>query len=324
MEAARKGGFFYMGRSSFLFFLEGAMKKFLPVFAFSLFLFFPTQARASGVVGAAAIIANDWIQELINIAEWVPTTLSAVAQLEETITSVKHLYDQLEHMKQSTKRAIDNLKGILSVGSLSDFMSWFDRQLYLEREVERRYNNLDVTIGGKSYHVSEIDKIPETLKNDYADKWANGYSEEDKKKLWAKLGLSPGNYMYLQTWVEREKKISQRVRTLNDVFYEELNSAAERNSELMSKFAVENESLDINEISKDQAALLAQIELAVREGNIATTYLGELIQTLDEKNNGAYLYNPYPLTGSNFYFEDISNPDTIIVTTGTPFADQWY
>lgn len=234
---------------------------------------------------------------------------------------IEHLFNQLEHMKSATKRALNNLEGILSVRSLGDFMGWFDRQLYLEREVERRYGNLDVTIGGKSFHVSEIDRIPDALKSNYVDKWGKELSEAEKKKIWADLGLSPGNYMYLQTWKERSQKISQKVRTLNDVFYGELDEAAARNSELMGKFAAVDDKLDINEISKDQAALLAQIEMAVREGNIITNNLAELILDLDRENGGAFLYSPEPLAGSSVVFLPIlgSGPDVEIETYGTPF-----
>jgi hypothetical protein len=280
---------------------------------------------ASGAIGAAAIIANDWVIEGKNIIEWVTTATQAGLQLEQTIISVQHLYDQLEHMKQSAERAVNNLAGVLDARSLSDFMSWFNRQLYLEREVERRYNNLDVTIGSKNYHISEIDKIPDAIKNEFVDNWGKELSEEEKRKVWVNMGLSPGNYMYLQTWQERGKKISQKVRTMNDILYEELDDAASRNNALLAKFAEKNDKLDINEISKDQAAILAQIEMAVREGNIATNNLAELIQTIDEKNSGASLYSPYPLSGSNFYFADIldSSPDVKIETYGTPFSGRW-
>lgn len=299
------------------------MKKILIVFAF--FLAFALQARAGGIIGGAvsagataaaetALIAEMKLEQLAVLAEWGKQAQSMAQEIE-------HLYNQLEHMKGATERAINNLQGVLDARSFGDFMSWFNRQLYLEREVERRYNSMNVTVGRKTYSMSEIDKIPETLRNQMSDQWANGLSEAESKRLWADLGLSPGNYMYIQTWKEREQKIAQRVRTMGDILYDELDEAAARNAGLLGQFAASNESLDINEISKDQAAILAQIEMAVREGNILTNSLAEEIMALDEKNNAAFLYNPSPLTGSNFFFPDIlgSSPDVRTESAGTPF-----
>jgi len=294
------------------------MKKVFFSLVFVVFFLFPMKAHAAGA--AAGAIGAFMVQEQL---DHLAVALNWVTQAADAAMQIKHLYDQLEHMKASTERAINNLQGVLDVRSFSDFMGWFDRQLYLEREVERRYGNMGVTIGRKSYHVSEIDRIPDALKSEYVDRWGKELSEEERKKLWADLGLSPGNYMYLQTWKERGKKISQRVRTMNDIFYEELDDAASRNNALLAKFAEENDKLDINEISKDQAAILAQIEMAVREGNIATNNLAEQIQTLDEKNNGAFLYSPYPLAGSNFHFADIPIPGMEIDSYGTPFSGRY-
>ena len=234
------------------------MKRKLYIFALIVCLFFPAQkTHAAGAV--AALLEVQILADAVFYA----------GQLAEMAMAVKHAYAQLKELKDSAERAVNNLKGVADIQSISDFKNWFNRQLYLERETEYRFNRLGVKIGKTNYKLFDIDKIPDALKYEYYDKFKNDFSEEEKRDMWVSMGLSPGNYAYIKTWQDRNEKIAREIRTHNDVFADEFEEAANRNDNLMNKYAVENLQLDQNEILKESHITGMHTEMSVRENTMS-------------------------------------------------------
>jgi hypothetical protein len=165
-------------------------------------------------------------------ADQVVYYAQSIARLVENGMSA---YDQLQTTIRMEKRALDNLKNIGDVKSFGDLMTWYNRQLYLERAAEERFKNIGVSIGGKKYNMEEISEIPGDLKTTYGDYWKNDFSEAQRKEMWLTLGLSPSNYMYVQAWESREKDLMKKLMVKAQLQNEGNMTAAERNNELLKR-----------------------------------------------------------------------------------------
>jgi hypothetical protein len=179
--------------------------------------------------------------------------------------SIFYAYEQVEHWIRNEERYIKNLKSIMDARSFSDLMNWYNRSLYIARESERVYANIGVKIGKKKYDLSQIDEIPDALRNEYVDRFWDDLSEEERYKAWTSMGLAPGNYMYMKSWQEYNNALKKNILAYSDISSEEMNEATARNRELLSKYTVSGEDLDANEIDKNSGASLAHIELVLRE-----------------------------------------------------------
>ena len=243
------------------------MKNYKFIFALIICLLFPVHKTFS--IGNAIYQIISWGSATgIKAAQILADALYHGSQLADMAKSVKHEYDKLKELKDSAERAVNNLKGVADVKSVGDFKNWFNRQLYLERETEYRYNNIGIKVGKTNYKISDIDKIPAALRNEYFDKYKNDFTSEEIMDMWVNKHLTPGNYAYVKMWQERNEKIAREIRTYNDVFADEFEEAANRNDNLMNKYSKENTELDKNEILKETHITNMNIEMAWRENTM--------------------------------------------------------
>jgi hypothetical protein len=183
---------------------------------------------------AQAAVTAPILESLMAVthADQVIYYAQSIAQLVESAMTA---YDQLQTSIRMEKRALENLKNIGDARSAGDLMTWYNRQLYLERAAEERFKNIGVSIGGKKYNMEEISEIPGALKTTYGDYWKNDFSEEQRKEMWLTLGLSPSNYMYIQAWEAREKDLIKKQMIKAQLQNEGNMTAAERNNELLRR-----------------------------------------------------------------------------------------
>jgi hypothetical protein len=236
------------------------MKGFFVVLVLSFFAVCPMRVHAVGAAEAAIV----GVLEANHVLEYAQFLL----MVKNTLKAAEDTYEDLQHTIKSTERAIKNLQSIVDVRSLSDFMAWNNRQLYLEREVETRYSDISVKVGRNTFRLHEIDEVPDALRNSLRDTFDGNFTEDEKRDMFVSLGLAPSNYAYLKTWEERNQKIAKEIMTYNDVFYDELEEAKERNENIMGKYRVPgDEPPDINEISKEAHITAMNTEMAIREQN---------------------------------------------------------
>lgn len=219
-----------------------------------------------GVKSHAQLAVVDGALNSLMTAMGIDQYIYYAKSLVEMVNSARNTYDQLQHMIEAQKRALNNLKGIADVKSFDDFMNWQNRQLYMEREVEDRYNNLGLKIGNETYYTSDIDRIPDALRSNYgAEYWENEFTEEQREEMWASLGLSPGNYMYVKKWQQREEDFVKKIQAQGGLWMEDNQKAAEQYNRMIRKYSEENENLDANEILKNINITLIQQEMVMRE-----------------------------------------------------------
>jgi hypothetical protein len=184
----------------------------------------------------------------------------SIAQMIESGTNT---YNQFQNLLRAEQMALNNLKGIASVKSFGDFMTWYNRQLYLEQQTENRFNNMGVKIGGRTYKVADVSDIPNAMKTEFVDYWGTEFSEQQKKEMWINLGLSPSNYAYVQTWKAREDELAKSIMTKREIVNEENMAAAERENEMLKTLEEDAklpEDQRMGEKSMLQMNLMAQLE----------------------------------------------------------------
>jgi hypothetical protein len=157
--------------------------------------------------------------------------------IASAVENAVNTYNQFQNMLRAEERAIKNLSGVADVKSLDDFMSWYDRQLYLEKEAENRFKNMSVKVGGKKYNIDRIADLPEAMKSEYIDYWDNEFSEAQRREAWLNLGLSPANYAYVQAWEAQEKDLVKTLLVKKNIQNEENKKATERNKGMLDKIA---------------------------------------------------------------------------------------
>ena len=155
-----------------------------------------------------------------------------VTQIQNTYESAMNTYNQFQNMLRSEQRALNNLKGVTDISSWDDFKKWYNRQLYLEKQAEDRFNKMGVKVGGKTYTMASIEELPEASKNYFNDLFKDDFSEAQRKEIFVKMGLAPSNYVYLQTWLTREKNLAKNLLTKKDTINEDNQKWYERMNEI--------------------------------------------------------------------------------------------
>jgi hypothetical protein len=192
-------------------------------------LFAGTLAGANAQVGAVTapilegIMTTTHADQLIYYAQ-------SIAQMAENATNT---YNQFQNMLRAEQMALNNLKGFSDVKSLDGFMTWYNRQLYLDQQAENRFNSMGVKIGGKTYRIADIEDIPKALQTEYIDYWSTDFSPEQRRQMWINLGLSPSNYAYVQVWKAREDELVKKAFAKQDIVNEENMAAAEQENEML-------------------------------------------------------------------------------------------
>ncbi|MDR1107110.1 MAG: hypothetical protein LBL44_12200 [Treponema sp.] len=156
----------------------------------------------------------------------------------QMVDSAIDTYNTAQNIIKMGQLAYQNLQGVVNVRDFDDFMSWYNRQLYLERQIESTFSGMGVSIGGKKYTFAEMDDMGDALKTSYVDFWKNDFSPAQRQEMWLNLGLSPGNYAYVQTWKEREKELAAsaltKLQALNERYMETMRRQRENKNKLMA------------------------------------------------------------------------------------------
>jgi len=123
------------------------MKKFFILF---LILFLPCVFVYGQITEGDALIAG------LLVNSGAAQVIYYGQQIADNITQITNTFTQIEHMKEAAQRSIQNLASIKDIGSRDDFMDFYNRQLYLERQTGQIWDNTTVTIGKKQYHISQL------------------------------------------------------------------------------------------------------------------------------------------------------------------------
>ena len=205
------------------------MKKFLLVFLIFIPCFNAWGQAPTFDSALNALMAATGINQMIYYGQ----------QLADNITQIKNTATQIKHLEESAKRQIQNLQSIKDIGSWDDFMDFYNRQLYLERQTGQIWDNTTVTIGKKQYHITDIEGINYGTKDAYVDYWAKEFTPEQEREMWLTMGLTPANYAYVTPYREKAKELTKEgftaVKMQNEWYVRQM----ERNKAIRDKLAAD-------------------------------------------------------------------------------------
>jgi hypothetical protein len=244
-------------------------------------------AGAASGAGAQAAVTAPILEATMTLirADQITYYAQSIAKLVESATTA---YNQFQNMLRMEEMAINNLQGVRDIRSWDDFMSWYNRQLYLERQAEEKFLGIGIDVAGETYRVADILEIPDALLDEYLD-WETEFPEDKRRETWLNMGLSPANYTYTQAWRAREKKMLESVFTKPEVINVDNMTVAERHAALME--ALKNDQNKPDEEKMGEKALLTymlevqmDIDKALREANYDRAKAEELAAVQRLKN----------------------------------------
>ncbi|GMO25799.1 MAG: hypothetical protein Ta2B_05570 [Termitinemataceae bacterium] len=169
--------------------------------------------------------------------------LSLAQMIENGVNQIQQAYQTYEETVKLAQASWQNMQKIKDVSSWDDFMAWNNRQLYMERQVENRFKDIHVSVGGKDYGVMQAMDLPNAYSEE-SRRLFNDYTEEDRYKMYTTLGLTPANYYYVKTWQERENEFFKWAATKVEVTNAENKTQGEKLAEMEAAADEKNNSTD--------------------------------------------------------------------------------
>jgi hypothetical protein len=247
------------------------------------------------VVDAAlgSIMAASKIEQAANFA------LMIKSQAESAVTA----YNQLQALIRQGEAVAQNLKKFKDVRSFGDFMEWHNRQLALEKAAEDKFNRLGVKIGDKTVSLKDIKDMPTAMKETYVGYWDNEFTEDQRKAMWLKLGMSPAAYAYQKTWQGRLDKAQDKFLGAQETVNEENMKANE--ADKAKKEALARDDIGANEIAAIQADTM--VDMARQQRDAALDEAAWREHLIDVEKSKEVIVNPPVLSES----WDMDNFDSI-------------
>jgi hypothetical protein len=177
--------------------------------------------------GEAAIV---WTLEKLGVDQAVATAQMINESIQQGLT----MGYQLQHLTQMAEDSLENFKKLENVKNFEDFMSWNNRQLYLERQVENKFHSIGMDIGGKRYGLKDALDMPGALLNDLKTTATGDFTEAQRRRMYVKLGLTPTNYFYIKTWQGRIEAAVEKMATVSEVLNEENGKSAKEEADDMA------------------------------------------------------------------------------------------
>jgi hypothetical protein len=226
------------------------MKKYLLLLIVIVFL--PVQAAQAQIPLPTVVTAP--ILETMTEALGIEQKVTYAKLVAETINSGVTLTQMMAETVKQTEAALRNLSRMGEINSWDDFMNWYNRQLYLEHQTNDTFNNLGLTVGGKHYNFSDLEAQGNAVVDTFGEFWNKEFTEEQRRDVWISAGLTPSNYVYIQTWKEKEKNLAKRFLMSSTIQNNEYMQSAIRNNKILSRLAgdelkPDEEKMDVKELA---------------------------------------------------------------------------
>jgi len=231
------------------------MKKFLVLLFVFLFSFnvYAQLAVVDGVVDTLLTASN--LQQFIYFGQQVKHNAEAIMQAVLTVQNLEH----------QVKMTMQNLASVKDIESWSDFINWYNRQLYMERKTIQTFENMNVKIGKETYHLTDIEGILYSINDQGTAYWEGEFTPEQKRAMWYDLGLTPSNYAFVQPFRAKARQIAMEGLTARDIQNEWYMRNLARSNERQSRRARDKYADDDNKMG--QKEVLIDIAESLDESN---------------------------------------------------------
>ena len=151
-------------------------------------------------------------QPVIDIAHILETIHIGMQQYQQVQNTIK----QLEYQYRQTKMQLQNLQTMdfSNINSITDAVSFVDKNLTFLRTTENRLKNTRVQIGKGSYDLASMYKTPDGVFREMSDLWTRDLTKEEKARIYSRYGLDPKNYYYMQAWNSRIQDGAKKIAAL--------------------------------------------------------------------------------------------------------------
>ena len=245
------------------------MKKFFVVFLAVFFLPLQVHSQVVGIFSAPileSLVAESHFEQIARFA----------LLIDEAIKQVEHLEAQGQMMADSLSRSILNISKLGDVESWDDFMEWYNRQLYMEQQTQETFERMNISIGGKTYSLFDVESMAHGVDAfNSAEYWTKEFTPEEIREIWLRLGLTPSNYAYVQTWKQKEQEIARRFLAMPHIQNEKYKDQMAKNKKNKDKLA-KNADLGEPELAAMNAEIAIDNNVVLHDINMALTDLIEL------------------------------------------------
>jgi hypothetical protein len=235
------------------------MKKFIPFLLVS-FLFPLYSAHTQLAVldaGANTLLAKSGMDQVVHYTQ----------QAKEWLETAERFKQQLEHWKFQVERTLQTLKSAQDIKSYDDFMSWYNRQLYQERQTMDMFKNANISIGNKNYSLYDLEGIVDAVDDKYVKYWNEEFTDKQRKEMWLNLGLTPSNYAFVQPFRQKARELSREAFFASDIQNEWYVRNMERNNERQQKLAADKFLSDLDQMG-DKEVLQLLLESSMENNKV--------------------------------------------------------
>ena len=224
----------------------------------------------------------------------IEQAIAYAQMIVDNVQQIQNMVQMVKHMEQQVTRTIQNLASAGDISSWSDFTDWYNRQLYLEKRTMQTFQNMNVSIGNNSYHLTDIEGIVTGYTNQTKDFWDNEFTPEQRKAMWIELGLTPANYAYVETFRSRALELAREGITGRELQNEWYTRQMIRNNERQARMAHDN-SLDNDHPDKlTEKEIQMYILESLQETNKSINDLNMQVATMLELQAVDYYLNQTP------------------------------
>jgi hypothetical protein len=128
----------------------------------------------------------------------IDQSLHYIQLAKDQVANLAKFTIMIENLGTQITMQLQNLQSASDIESFNDFMNWYNRSLYLDKQTVDTFKNMNITVGKKSYHFMDMESMAYGLKETYVDYWDKEFTEEQRREMWLNLGLTPANYAYVQ------------------------------------------------------------------------------------------------------------------------------
>jgi hypothetical protein len=270
------------------------MKRF--IFSLLVTVSFSLQVHAQVAVFDAGVSGFLSAFEIERGLQWAETTWEWGQKAKQFKKMIESLGDQID-------LAVQNLKSLKDIRSYSDFMDWYNRQLYFEKSAVQSFDSMNVSIGKKNYKLSDIVGIGEGLQNSYIDVWKEDFTEDQRRALWLKLGMTPANYAYVTPFRQKGRELNSQFFSAAGIQNDWYMRNVERNNQRLEQLAEDNNRETNDKLGIKEIAIM-QLESSMENNKLLNDIamnqaLQMQMQATDNYLKNSPQYDPFDLHWKN-------------------------
>jgi conjugal transfer/entry exclusion protein len=206
--------------------------------------------------------------DITNVVQSVQNGYTMVEQLHAMYSQIKTSYDQLQQqIKNFEAFDFSKLNARDPLGSWKSILTYADRMMTYEENIEAIINRKDIKIGDSTYSLLDLfTTLPNTIAQNISldglnfafDPFEKRLSTEEKAAFHQKFGMSFGHYMRINHLGETLKKKSAEIVGYSESLKENLAEDREKLGEIVGDLFGSESIIQQQQINNAVMAIMAQ------------------------------------------------------------------